>query len=128
MMSCRQVSPPLSPEVTYWRRPSREPALESKEVPHGYTIRSGREPCRRADAAPARGGPGHACPDRGAFGVVTSISDRPLGPRPPAPDCWLWLHGAWFRQAGPGPGCVPGNSAGTWRARAPSDGMAHDRG
>src|SRR6266446_8220376 len=56
------------------------------------------------------------------------ISDRPLVSGPTAADRRVRLYGAWLRQAGPGPGCVPGNSAGTWRARTASDGMAHDPG
>jgi putative oxidoreductase len=35
------------------------------------------------------------------------ICDRPLGPDPTATDRRVRLHGAWLRQAGQGPGCVP---------------------
>src|SRR5258706_6288957 len=56
------------------------------------------------------------------------ISDRPLGLDPATTDRGVRLHGAWLRQAGQGPGCVPGNSEGAWCARTAFHGMAYDLG
>src|SRR5262249_16587418 len=56
------------------------------------------------------------------------ISDRPLGSSPAAPDRRIRLHGAWLRQAGQGPGCVPHNFARDWCPRAAPHGMAYDPG
>jgi hypothetical protein len=41
---------------------------------------------------------------RGSISVVDSILTLPLGSYPAAPDRWIWLHGARFRQADKGSG------------------------
>src|SRR5215468_4093771 len=51
-----------------------------------------------------------------------------LGPDPPASDRRVRLHGAWLRQAGPGPRYVSCNFAGPGHASTAPHGMADDLG